>query len=47
VNEGWVCPKCGKVLAPWMPECDCYKNQQATTIDNSPYKWQLDVVAHE
>ena len=25
MKEGWVCPKCGKVLAPWVPECDCYK----------------------
>jgi hypothetical protein len=22
---GWVCPKCGVVLAPWMPSCDCVK----------------------
>ena len=21
---GWVCPKCGRVLAPWMSECPCY-----------------------
>ena len=20
--EGWLCPKCGKVLAPWREECD-------------------------
>lgn len=25
MKEGWVCPKCGKVLAPWVPSCDCYK----------------------
>lgn len=24
---GWVCPKCGKVLAPWMSECLCYENK--------------------
>ena len=23
-QTGWICPKCGKVLAPWMSECDCY-----------------------
>lgn len=22
MQEGWVCPKCGKVMAPWMPHCD-------------------------
>ena len=21
---GWVCHKCGRVLAPWMSECPCY-----------------------
>ena len=23
MNEGWVCPKCGKVNAPWKESCDC------------------------
>jgi len=23
MNEGWICPRCGKVLAPWIRECDC------------------------
>lgn len=21
---GWECPKCGKVHAPWVAECDCH-----------------------
>lgn len=21
--EGWICPRCGKALAPWVMECDC------------------------
>lgn len=20
---GWICPRCGKVNAPWAPECEC------------------------
>jgi len=20
-KQGWVCPNCGNVYAPWMPEC--------------------------
>lgn len=23
-QEGWVCPKCGRVNAPWAPFCPCY-----------------------
>ena len=22
-NSGWICPKCGKVHAPWVPSCEC------------------------
>lgn len=22
-REGWICPRCGKVNAPWRPMCDC------------------------
>lgn len=21
MNNGWVCPKCGRVYAPYIPEC--------------------------
>lgn len=24
-RTGWICPKCGKALAPFIPECDCYR----------------------
>jgi len=23
MQEGWVCPKCGRVNAPFMDHCDC------------------------
>ena len=22
-RQGWVCPKCGRVNAPWIPTCGC------------------------
>ena len=24
VPVGWQCPRCGKGLAPWIPECNCH-----------------------
>ena len=26
-NEGWICVRCRKSLAPWVKECDCIKQQ--------------------
>lgn len=23
MDQGWLCPRCGKILAPWVKECDC------------------------
>lgn len=22
-NTGWLCPRCNKAHAPWVPSCDC------------------------
>jgi len=33
-NEGWVCPKCGRVYAPWVEKCQyCGGN----TITYTPF----------
>ena len=44
MKEGWVCPKCGKVLAPWVPSCDCYRlrdNTQTIYPNTSPQLWGI------
>lgn len=32
--DGWICPKCGRALAPWMPECPC---NNIKTVTSSKY----------
>ena len=34
VYYGWVCPKCGRVNAPWKSICDCYKESGGYTPPN-------------
>ena len=26
-QQGWVCPKCGRVNAPWMGTCPCFADK--------------------
>ena len=28
VETGWICPKCGRGVAPWQSYCDCNNNYQ-------------------
>lgn len=32
-GEGWICPKCGRALAPWVSECPCYIQPVSTTTN--------------
>lgn len=33
LNYGWICPKCGSVLAPWVRECPHCGNQAGKQIE--------------
>ena len=36
-TKGWICPKCGRVYAPWIDKCQ-YCGQQSITYTNTcPY----------
>lgn len=30
--EGWVCPRCKRVNAPWVKECSCWPGTAITAI---------------
>ena len=32
---GWICPRCGKVNSPFIPECDCPPPIKITTDSGS------------
>ena len=34
---GWVCPRCGKVNAPWKSECDCVPLSVSSPTVNIQY----------
>lgn len=39
--QGWQCPKCKRINAPWVGTCPCYyENQKVTcsTISTQPYR---------
>lgn len=27
LNQGWICPKCGMMWAPWVDRCDCVQEK--------------------
>lgn len=38
MSYGWICPKCGRVNAPWKSTCDCSKGiATPNTPPNTPF----------
>lgn len=36
--EGWICPRCQKVHAPWVEHCDCEPQQDSASVGPSEFK---------
>lgn len=43
MQEGWLCPRCKKVNAPWVPSCSC--NESLNPLRDYytiPHEWWRD-----
>ena len=43
-EQGWECPRCGRINAPWVRQCDCPNNWSPPTItwtgpDKDSHDW--------
>jgi len=42
-NKGWICPKCGRVYAPWIDKCQYCGGSTITNMPPTcPYQWWCD-----
>lgn len=39
MSNGWICPKCGRALAPWVSECPCYFTNLQVTCTQTGMAW--------
>lgn len=35
IPQGWLCPKCGRVNAPWVATCPCHLEKMTTQSTNT------------
>lgn len=35
--EGWICQRCRRVNAPWVPQCPCDAHGVSGEIDDGPW----------
>lgn len=37
-EKGWECPRCGRINAPWVRQCDCSRSNWTITTSDWTYK---------
>lgn len=44
-EQGWECPRCGRINAPWVRQCDCSRSNWTITPDQTyePEWWKTYV----
>ena len=41
-EQGWECPRCGRINAPWVRQCDCSRNNWTVTWTSDRPSWTGD-----
>lgn len=41
-ERGWECPRCGRINAPWVRQCDCSRNNWTVTWTSDHPSWTGD-----
>lgn len=47
INHGWVCPKCGAVMAPWVAQCmNCSSDNYVTnTVESQKINLPQNIIS--
>ena len=48
-EQGWECPRCGRINAPWVRQCDCSRSNWTITTNDWTYKpeWWKEITCHD
>ena len=45
ISQGWLCPRCGRINAPWLPNCNCSgKPMKITCGEHTHYPTEWSTV---
>ena len=49
MKEGWICPRCGKVNAPFAMSCDCKPSLRSNFLNESgcQHEWTLSTIGSD
>ena len=47
-EQGWECPRCGRINAPWVRQCDCSRSNWTITTNDWTYKpeWWKEITCN-
>ena len=46
-EQGWECPRCGRINAPWVRQCNCNRGWNLTCDDTIKDEWWKEYVTSD